>query len=343
MDSNSRDERRSPFLPYADIVQEAYRPEISEMQRSKWIEGGKAVPPHSPKHKEDVSEALKGQASISAMLQSTKKLSYRTHGSGTSLWHVHNRDDCHLDTGSKSDQMAQLKEMVSRLKNALISLEEENLLLNKKVKESIAAQKAVDCGSPGSKPKTISEASVTDHTPKERQVVHPLNADVQQKTCEREDTPCYHQQSEDRYFPPGEEKQDVHKKLKKMEAFCKECTNELGRVLRKYEELRARNKAVEKYCKVLTSEHQGLAKSLREEQAVLETCLCTVQKERDLLQQELRKLHQDYLELSGTISLQLRTNNSSRPSTSPGPPDPPNFSSVFTGQDKVIGRFLFNN
>lgn len=53
-------------------------------------------------------------------------------------------------------------------------------------------------------------------------------------------------------------------------------------------------------------EAEGGAKQLRELQAILESCLLTVQKEKDLLQLEVRQLHQEYIELSSSISLQLR-------------------------------------
>ncbi|KAJ8335903.1 hypothetical protein SKAU_G00392450 [Synaphobranchus kaupii] len=347
--------------------------------------------------------------------------------------------------------MTQLEETVSRLKNAMISLEEENLLLNKKVKGSITAHETVDCGGPASKPRTPSERSKADQAPHEmlKQAAHSLNAEVQQETGRREDASCCDdQQREDGSFPLEEEKQDVQKKMRKVEEYCRECTKELGRILRKYEELRAHNKAVEKQCRQLTSENHRLAESpgslkgepqstledgggakalldqaherctkvcrekdqlegkvvslasevarlreelgasrlgtqkardqcflleaeakaatakmgddawhlqgklreseerwelyestvrkLREEQAVLENCLCTVQKERDLLQVEVRKLHQDYIELSGSISQQLRAKNSSRPGTSQGSQEAPSLNSIFTRPDKII-------
>lgn len=48
------------------------------------------------------------------------------------------------------------------------------------------------------------------------------------------------------------------------------------------------------------------ARRLQEEQAILENCLQTVQEEKDLLQVEVRALHQDYINLSDSITLQLR-------------------------------------
>lgn len=38
----------------------------------------------------------------------------------------------------------------------------------------------------------------------------------------------------------------------------------------------------------------------------MESCLLTVQQEKDLLQLEVRQLHQEYIELSSSILLQLR-------------------------------------
>ncbi|XP_035275626.1 coiled-coil domain-containing protein 110 [Anguilla anguilla] len=444
MDPNSKDERSSPLLQCEYFVQVQGECDQSERSNVKRIEGGKEGLSHAAKKMEDFNEALKRVTSMSAMLQSARKPSQKTDGPGLSQ-RVDNCGDCLLDTASKSDRMAQLEQTVSRLKNALISLEEENLCLNKKVKGSILAEETVDCGGPGPKPTTPSERPNTDQTPHEwpKQVVHSQNAEVQQETSKKEDASSGDQQRED----AEDEKQDVHRKLKKVEEYCKECTKELGRVLRKYEELRAQNKALEKQCKQLTSENQRLEKSqkgeplstpedrigakvlldqanerctlvgrekdqlegkvqsltsevtrlreelggsrletqkaqdqgalleaeakaaagrmgeeawrlqgklreseerwelyesavrkLREEQDGLESCLRTVQKERDLLQLEVRKLHQEYIELSGSISQQLRAKNSSRPSSSLGPQDAPSFSSLFTRQDKVIGE-----
>ncbi|MBN3301746.1 CC110 protein, partial [Amia calva] len=54
---------------------------------------------------------------------------------------------------------------------------------------------------------------------------------------------------------------------------------------------------------------KGIVQRQREERKVLEDCLFTVTSAKDILQLEVRKLQQDYLDLRKSISTQLRTKN----------------------------------
>ncbi|XP_063074665.1 cytadherence high molecular weight protein 2-like [Engraulis encrasicolus] len=58
----------------------------------------------------------------------------------------------------------------------------------------------------------------------------------------------------------------------------------------------------------------NVAMSLKEEHVIMEGCLETMKHEKDLLQMEVRNLHQDYINLSKSITLHLRdAGESSRP------------------------------
>ncbi|KAJ8383452.1 hypothetical protein AAFF_G00220480 [Aldrovandia affinis] len=318
------------------------------------------------------------------------------------------------------------------------------------------AQETVDRGCPSSTPST--ERASREKPKKE---ARPQNTEIRQEARKREEAscedPCLNDPScENGSCPPLGEKQNVQKKLKKVEEYCRECTKELGRILRKYEELRTHSRTLEKWCKQLTTENQRLTESLgsrkgetggseevpsaleasvgakalleqahehcakvsrdkeqleskaaalaseaarlreelrtsrleaqkiwdqgalldtdykdatarmgeetrhlygklreseergeqsecairklRDEQTVLENCLHTVQEERDILQQEVRKLHLDYIELSSSISLQLKGKSSSGHSASLGSHDSPSFGGLLTRQDKLIDR-----
>lgn len=405
----SQDERSSSILQYGDFFQGEYR--HSELPGSKkgGSSGDRGEPPLSPKNME-----VKIETSRPGILQLVHKLSCKTTGPGTSQ-SVDNIGDCKLDAGSKVDRMVQLEKTVNRLKYALVSLEEENLILNKKVKGGNLVQETFDRGGPGSTPKTPSETSSTEQALREKpkKETRPRNTEIRPEVHKKEEPsrkdPCLNDSSyENGTCPPLKEKQDVQKKLKKVEEYRRECTRELGRVLRKYEELRTHNRTLDKRCKQLTSENQRLTESLgsqkgetggseeaqialeasvgvkalleqaheccvevsrdkeqlegkvaglvseaaqlreqcdckimrlRDEQAMLENCLRTVLRERDILQLEVRKLHQDYIELS-SISRQLKAKSSSGLSASLGSHDPPSFSSSLTRQDKLIGRFM---
>ncbi|CAB1328130.1 unnamed protein product [Coregonus sp. 'balchen'] len=383
-----------------------------------------------------------------------------------------------LGTDYKSEMIVDLENTVDRLKNALVSLEEDNLSLNKKIRESKAedSPSLTNHNVSGSTSGNNSQEMAGGHThsPTSKLNTHPATFNMAKTYPEsqRQDTPSKIEETrmrerikmeslslEDRCVNLEKEKQDLQRKLRKMEDYCKECVCKLKRILPKYEDLKALNKTVDKRnkhmaaenrrlvdaleaesqagersrdpslalepkgggdnrvrvqleranvrCTQLTQEKgqledrmaslasevsrltneldmswaelhrlgargrsslegsttrdgsppassgskhpaerildsvgkerkamsgavahlkeenktlrenlkqsvkrgeeaEGGAKQLREEQAILESCLLTVQKEKDLLQLEVRQLHQEYIELSSSLSLQLR-------------------------------------
>ncbi|XP_043092653.1 myosin heavy chain, cardiac muscle isoform [Puntigrus tetrazona] len=54
---------------------------------------------------------------------------------------------------------------------------------------------------------------------------------------------------------------------------------------------------------------ESRAERVQEELDVLESCLLTVQTERNLLRQEVKRLHKEYISLTNIISVQLKENN----------------------------------
>ncbi|XP_071244268.1 uncharacterized protein [Salvelinus alpinus] len=384
-----------------------------------------------------------------------------------------------LGTDYKYEMIVDLENTVDRLKNALVSLEEDNLSLNKKIRENKAEDRPfltnhnVSGSTSGNNSQKM--AGGLTHSPTSKLNTHPVTFNMAKTYPEsqRQDTlskigeprigDMLKMESlslEDRCVYLEKEKQDLQRKLRKTEDYCKECVRELKRILPKYEDLKASNKTLDKLnkqqaaenhrlvdaleggsqagersrdhrlaqepkeggsdnrvrlqlerandlCTQLTQEKgqledriaslarevshltneldmswaelhrlgarrrsslegittrdgslpassgnehpaerildsvgkerkamsgavahlkeenktlrenlkqsvkrgedaQGRAKQLREEQAILESCLLTVQKEKDLLQLEVRQLHQEYIELSSSISLQLR-------------------------------------
>lgn len=64
----------------------------------------------------------------------------------------------------------------------------------------------------------------------------------------------------------------------------------------------------ERNCQVI-KDAESRAEKVEQELDELECCLLTVQTERDLLRQEVKMLHKEYISLTNSISLQLKGNN----------------------------------
>lgn len=285
-----------------------------------------------------------------------------THGSsGAYLCARENSaGDSDKSTNTNFQRVEELEKLISRLNNAMLTLEEENLKLHKRLigKPEMSAQATPDYHS--------SNSSFTN------------NGGF---SAEKTDKDSSHTSllQEDKYTQLKIENNSMKKKLKEAEKSCKQCGRDFQKLLQMYEDLKAQSQILEQDNKQLVNDKKALeekldghvgkepkdvsetvarlkeenrllkeelgqttersaqveesARRLREEQAILEDCLQTVQKENDLLQMEVRALHQDYISLSDSISLQLRDrvpgeDRAPKPRRSGSPT--PNHAPVFT-------------
>ncbi|XP_024254021.1 coiled-coil domain-containing protein 110 [Oncorhynchus tshawytscha] len=187
-----------------------------------------------------------------------------------------------LVTNYKSEMIVDLENTVDRLKNALVSLGEDNLSLNKKIREN----KAEDCPSLAnhnvlsSTSGNNSQEMAGDHSPTSKLNTHTVTFKIAKTYPEsqRQDAPSKIEETrmramlkmeslslEDRCVYLEKEKQDLRRKLRKTEDYCKECVCELKRILPKYEDLKALNKTLDKCNKQQAAENRRLVNALEAE------------------------------------------------------------------------------
>ncbi|XP_029605757.1 intracellular protein transport protein USO1-like isoform X2 [Salmo trutta] len=187
-----------------------------------------------------------------------------------------------LGTNYTSEMIVDLENTVDRLKNALVSLEEDNLSLNKKIRENKAEDRPslTNHNVLGSTSGNNSQEMAGDHRPTSKLNTHPVTFNIVKTYPEsqRHDTPSKIEETrmremlkmeslslEDRCVYLEKEKQDLRRKLRKTEDYCKECVHELKRILPKYEDLKALNKTLDKCNKQQAAENRRLVNTLEAE------------------------------------------------------------------------------
>ncbi|XP_029529894.1 coiled-coil domain-containing protein 110-like [Oncorhynchus nerka] len=207
-----------------------------------------------------------------------------------------------LVTNYKSEMIDDLENTVDRLKNALVSLEEDNLSLNKKIRENKAEDRpslanhnvlsSTSSNNSQERPSLInhnvlgstsgnnSQEMAGDHSPTSKLNTHAVTFNIAKTYPEsqRQDTPSKIEETrmremlkmeslslEDRCVHLEKEKQDLRRKLRKTEDYCKECVRELKRILPKYEDLKALNKTLDKRNKQQAAENRRLVNALEAE------------------------------------------------------------------------------
>ncbi|XP_024293830.2 coiled-coil domain-containing protein 110-like [Oncorhynchus tshawytscha] len=186
-----------------------------------------------------------------------------------------------LGADYKSEMIFDLENTVDRLKNALVSLEEDNLSLNKKIRENMAEDRpfSTNHNVSGSTSGNNSQKMPGGHThsPTSKLLTHPVTFNMAKPYPEsqRQDTPSKIEETrtremlkmeslslEDRCVYLEKEKQDLQRKLQKTEDYCKDCVRELKRILPKYEDLKASNKTLDKLNKQQAAENHRLVDAL---------------------------------------------------------------------------------
>ncbi|KAB5518586.1 hypothetical protein PHYPO_G00167720 [Pangasianodon hypophthalmus] len=247
----------------------------------------------------------------------------------------------------KSQTIAELEKLVNRLQNALVSLEEENLNSNKKLKAiqgqyyDLIAKCNEDetyldnCGElEKEKPEVVKDQEVEERKSKEFNMreyedIRKCNEslDWRNRHLVKEDNILKHdhlekQQLVDEVVLLQEELthlKEEHRKAKLMQtddqkpfsdSTLEDTSPDIAVWLQK--ENRALRERLEKSYLVSIKALRRV-ENLKEQQAELERCLFTLQTEKFLLQDEVRKLHREYLHLSKSVKLQLREGTTSLP------------------------------
>ncbi|KAG5285719.1 hypothetical protein AALO_G00006630 [Alosa alosa] len=152
--------------------------------------------------------------------------------------------DSNKTTNTSAQRIEELEKLISRLNNAMLTLEEDNLKLHKRLR----------VGKP--------EMSTQEGTPDD----HSSNSSFRdkgvfssEKTDRDSNAPVL---QEDTYSQLTIENNSLKKKLKEAEKSCKQCARDLQRLLQKYEDLRAQNQILEQYNKQLATDKKTLQEKL---------------------------------------------------------------------------------
>ncbi|XP_062333313.1 probable DNA double-strand break repair Rad50 ATPase isoform X2 [Osmerus eperlanus] len=175
----------------------------------------------------------------------------------------------------KSEKIVDLEQTVARLKNALVSLEEENLSLNRKIKSERVS--SLSNHTPYAvNTRSTNKSHELDNSPNSELKVS-FNFDTTHQDGMKQDKLSEHSEidtckgeresHEERYLILTKEKQDLEKKLKKTEDYSKACADELKMLLQKYEDFKALNKILNKQSKNLAKENRWLKDTLDTVQA----------------------------------------------------------------------------
>ncbi|XP_019899319.2 uncharacterized protein si:dkey-256e7.8 isoform X2 [Esox lucius] len=188
--------------------------------------------------------------------------------------------DSALGTDYKSERIADLEKTMSRLKNALVSLEEDNLRLNKKIRGSKEEDRKslTNVNVLGSTSGNNSQEMGSDNSPTSRINAHSVTLNIAQTSPGIRDM----SKMEERCIFLEKERQDLQAKLCRMKDYCKVCAHELKRILPRYKDLKDSNKILDERNKKLSAENRRLVHSL-------ETAGQSEDKSRDLSQARNQK------------------------------------------------------
>ena len=178
----------------------------------------------------------------------------------------------------KSENIVDLEQTVARLKNALVSLEEENLSLNRKI--IVCKSERMSSSSNHTpyavNPRSTDKSNDLDNSPTSKLKVS-FNLDTTHQDGMKQDKLSKHSETdtwkgereshEERHLVLAKEKQDLEKKLKKTEDYSTACADELKKLLQKYEDFKTLNKILNKQRKSLAKENHWLKDTLNTVQA----------------------------------------------------------------------------
>ncbi|KAK3507625.1 hypothetical protein QTP70_031673 [Hemibagrus guttatus] len=241
---------------------------------------------------------------------------------------MHNASPQKASGGDKKSQtISDLEKLMDRLQNTLVSLEEENLYSNKKIKAmqsqyyNLRAKSNKDkCGELD---KVEKDQEVEEKKGEEFNMTEYKDVEKCSKSLDRTDS---HLVQEDSILKHDHlEKQNMVVLLHEdLSPITKELSDDQKPFANSEDEMRfdtvvclqKENRALRESLEqsyLVSMKVLRRVENLTEQQVELERCLFTLQTEKSLLQDEMRKLHQEYISLSKTVKLQLREGTTSFP------------------------------
>ncbi|XP_062411470.1 polyamine-modulated factor 1-binding protein 1 [Sardina pilchardus] len=176
---------------------------------------------------------------------SPSKTSTQAGSSGAYLCaRANSAGDSNKTTNSSGQRIEELEKLISRLNNAMLTLEEDNLKLHKRLRVG-----KLEMSDPEATPDDqSSNGSFRDK-----------GAFSSEKTDRDSNTTV---SQEDTHTQLRTENNSLKKKLKEAEKSCKQCARDLQRLLQKYEDLKGQNDILEQHNKQLATEKKSLEEKL---------------------------------------------------------------------------------